>query len=149
MSFIDGFSGYSQVKMYPEDKKHTSFKIPLGVYCYTETPFGLKNAGAIYQCAINIIFHEHMRKTVECYNIAVKSCDKGNHIADLKRILDIMRVHQLKMNPIKSFLGVASDKFLRFVITSKEIHLDLEKVHAIQEMQPSRNLKELSSCRDV
>ena len=30
MSFMDGFSGYNQIKMYPEDEKHTSFRTPLG-----------------------------------------------------------------------------------------------------------------------
>jgi len=45
MSFTDGFSGYNQIKMYPNVKKHTSFRMPLGVYCYTVMPFGLKNAG--------------------------------------------------------------------------------------------------------
>jgi len=49
MSFMDGFSGYNQIKMYQEDKKkHASFRILLGVYCYTVMPFGLKNAGATY-----------------------------------------------------------------------------------------------------
>jgi len=47
------------------------------------------------------------------------------------------------MNPAKSFLGVANSKFLGFVVTFKGIHLDSEKVHAIQEMQPPRNLREL------
>ena len=48
MSFMDGFSGYNQIKMYPEDEKHTSFRTPLGVYCYTVMPFDLKNVGATY-----------------------------------------------------------------------------------------------------
>ena len=75
MSFMDGFSWYNQIKMYPDDEKHTSFKILLGVYCYTVMPFGLKNAGATYQRVMNAIFHKHIRKTVECYmdDIAVKS----------------------------------------------------------------------------
>ena len=47
------------------------------------------------------------------------------------------------MNPTKSILGVASGKFLEFIITSKEIHMDPEKIRAVQEMQPPRNLKEL------
>jgi len=34
ISFMDGFSVYNQIKIYPEDKKHTSFQTPLGVYCY-------------------------------------------------------------------------------------------------------------------
>ena len=117
----------------------------MGVYFYTVMPFGLKNAGATYQRSMNAIFHKHIRKTIECYvnNITVKSRDKGDHLADLKRVFDIMRAHQLKMNPTKSFLGVASGKFLGFVITSKGIHLNLEKVYVIQEMKPPRNLKEL------
>ena len=45
MSFVDGFSGYNQIKMYLDDEKHTSFRIPLGVYCYTVIPFGLKMQG--------------------------------------------------------------------------------------------------------
>jgi len=49
----------------------------------------------------------------------------------------------IEVNPTKSFLGVASDKFLEFIVTFKEIHLDPEKVCVIQEMQPPRNLKEL------
>jgi len=99
-------------------------------------PFGLKKADTIYQRAMNAIFYENIRKAIECYvgNIAVKSCDKGDHLVDLKRVFDIMRAHQLKMNPTKSFLGVASGKFLIFVVTSKGIHLDPEKIRAIQEM---------------
>ena len=82
---------------------------------------------------------------MECYvdDIAVKSHAKGDHIADLKVVFDIMRAHQLKMNPTKSFLGVASGKFLGFVVTSKGSHLDPEKVRAVHEMQPPRNLREL------
>ena len=48
MSFMDGFSGYNQIKMYLEDEKHISFRTPLEVYCYTVMPFRLKNAGATY-----------------------------------------------------------------------------------------------------
>ena len=96
-------------------------------------PFGLKNVGAIYQRAMNVIFYEHIHKIVECYvdDIAVKSCAKGDPITDLKTVFNIMRAHQLKMNLTKSFLGVASVKFLEFVVTSKGIHLDPEKVQAV------------------
>jgi len=94
---------------------------------------------------MNAIFHEHIHKTVECYveDIAVKSRARGDHIADLMTIFDIMQAHQLKMNPTKSFLRVASSKFLGFVVTSRGIHLKQEKVRAVQEMQPPRNLREL------
>ena len=94
---------------------------------------------------MNAIFHEHLRKKIECYvdDIAVKSQHKGDHITDLKTMFDIMRVHQLEMNPTKSFLGVSSGKFLGFIVTSKGISLDPEKIRAIQDMPPPKNLKEL------
>ena len=94
---------------------------------------------------MNAIFHEHIRKTIECYvdDIAVKSRAKGDHVADLKTVFDIMRAHQLKMNPTKSFLEVANGKFLGFVVTSKGIHLDPMKVSTVQDMQPPKSLREL------
>ena len=92
MSFMDGFSGYNQIKMYLENERHISFRTPLGVYCYTVMPFGLKNAGATYKRAMSTNFHSHLRKTVECYvdDIAVKSHDKIDHPFDLKTMFDIM-----------------------------------------------------------
>jgi len=93
---------------------------------------------------MNAIFHEHIHKIVEYYvdDIAVKSHAKGNHIADLKTIFDIIRAHQLKMNPTKSFLRVANSKILGIVVTSKGIHLDLEKVRTIQG-----TLESLDDCK--
>jgi len=93
MSFMNGFSGYKRIKIYPDDEKHTSFIMLLGVYCYTIMPSGLKNAGATYQHPMNAIFYEHIRKTVECYvdDIAVQSHDKGDHLANLKRVFEIIR----------------------------------------------------------
>jgi len=96
---MDEFSGYNQIKMYHKDEKHTSFRMPLGVYCYTVMPFGLKNSRAIYQQVMNTIFHKHIGKTVECYmdDIVEKSHAEGDHIADLKRLFNIIRAHQLKL----------------------------------------------------
>jgi len=81
---------------------------------------------------------------VECYvdDIAVKSRDRNDHLRDLKIMFDIMRAYQLKLTT-KSFLSVSSGKFLGFIVTSNGIHLDPDKVKAIQSMQPPKNLKEL------
>lgn len=131
--------------MYPDDEKHKSFRTPLGVFYYTVMPFDLRNAGATYQCAMSMIFRDHLQKTVECYvdDIAVRSRDKDDHLQDLRIIFELMRTHQLKMNPAKSFLGVSSGKFLGFIVMSKGIHVDPDKVKAIQDMHTPKNLKEL------
>ena len=38
MCFVDRFSGYNQIKMYPKDEKHKFFRIPPGVYFYIVCP---------------------------------------------------------------------------------------------------------------
>jgi len=90
--------------------------------CYTVTPFGLKNAGTTYQLAMNVIFHEHIRKIAECYvdDIAVKNRDKGYHLADLKRVFKHHGSHQLKINPTKSFLEYPISNSLDLSLHPKE-----------------------------
>jgi len=149
MSLMDGFSGYNQIKMYLDDEKQTLFWTPLGVFYYTVMPFDLKNTGATYQHAMSTIFCYHLWKAVECYvdDVANKSRDKNNHLHDLRMMFDLMPAHQLKMNPTKSFLGVSSGRFLGFIVTSKRIHLDPDKIKAIQDMQPLKNIKGLWSLQ--
>ena len=47
-SFMDGFSGYNQIKMALKDAEKTTFRTPMSNFYYTAMPFGLKNAGATY-----------------------------------------------------------------------------------------------------
>lgn len=69
-------------------------------------PFGLKNAGATYQRAMNVIFKEYPCIIVECYvdDLPIKSKSKEDHLQDLRMVFNLMRNHQLKMNHTKSFL---------------------------------------------
>ena len=53
--------------MAPKDKELTTFRTPKGIYCYKVMPFGLKNAGATYQRAMQKIFDDMLHKNVECY----------------------------------------------------------------------------------
>jgi hypothetical protein len=49
LSFMDAYSDYNQSPIHPEDQEKMAFITDMGVYCYMMMPFGLKNAGAIYQ----------------------------------------------------------------------------------------------------
>ena len=91
----------------------------------------------------------NIRKIVECYvdDIAVKSRAKGDHIADLKAVFDIMWAHQLKMNPTKSILGLASGKFQGFVVTSKGIHLTQRKSALSRRCNLQKVLESLEDCK--
>jgi putative transposase len=54
LSFLDCYSGYHQIALKKEDKIKTAFFTPFEAYAYTTMSFGLKNAGATYQWAIQL-----------------------------------------------------------------------------------------------
>ena len=60
LSFMDGNAGYNQIFMALEDISKTTFRVPgtVGLFEYLVMTFGLKNAGATYQHAMNYIFHD-------------------------------------------------------------------------------------------
>ncbi|KAL0552168.1 hypothetical protein IC582_011265 [Cucumis melo] len=145
LSFMDGSSGYNQIRMALEDEEKTAFRTPKGIYCYKVMPFGLKNAGATYQRAMQRIFDDMLHKHIECYvdDLVVKSKKKCDHLKDLKLVLDRLRKYQLRMNPLKCAFGVTSGKFLGFIVRHRGIEVDHSKIDAIQKMPSPKNLHEL------
>ena len=117
-SFMDGFSGYNQIRMSPKDAAKTTFRTPIGNFYYTVMPFGLKNAGATYQRAMTAIFHDMMHKEIEDYvdDIVVKSKARENHISDLRRVFERCHLYKLRMNPLKCAFGALIGKFLGFLV---------------------------------
>ena len=85
LSFMDGYSGYNQIRMNPKDEELTAFRTPKGIYCYKVMPFGLKNAGATYQQAMPKIFDNVRHKYVKCYvdDLVVKTKGREDNLVDL------------------------------------------------------------------
>jgi hypothetical protein len=67
LSFLDYYSGYHQISLSKEDEENTAFITPFGAFSYTSMLFGLKNAGATYQRAIQTCLADHWGKRVESY----------------------------------------------------------------------------------
>ncbi|KAG9458174.1 hypothetical protein H6P81_002682 [Aristolochia fimbriata] len=93
LSFMDGSSGYNQIRMDPKDEEKDSL------------PMRQK------------IFDDFLHKFVECYvdDVVAKTKSRGNHLRDL-RSLERLRRHQLKMNPLKSRFGVFVREIPGFVV---------------------------------
>ena len=89
LRFMDGFSGYNQIKMDKDDTSKVSFISDFGVFCCIFMAFGLKNAGATYQRLVNKNFKDIIGKTMEVYvdDMLVKSLDKADHISHLQEAL--------------------------------------------------------------
>ena len=122
------------------DQEHTSFII-CGLYCYKVMPFGLKNAGATYQHLVNMMFKEQIDKTMEVYvdDILIKSKVASDHVAYLTDMFRILRAYHMKLNPLKCTFGMASGKFLGFMVNQRGIEASPEKIHALIDMRsPSK-----------
>ncbi|XP_017973021.1 PREDICTED: uncharacterized protein LOC108661358 [Theobroma cacao] len=147
LSFMDGSSGYNQIRMDPKDEELTTFRTPKGIYCYKVMPFGLKNAGATYQRAMQKIFDDMLHRNVECYadDLVVKSKKRVDHLEDLHQVFERLRRYQLRMNPLKCAFGVSLGKFLGFIVCHRGIEIDQSKIDAIIKMPEPSNLHELKS----
>jgi hypothetical protein len=108
LSFLDGNAGYNQIFMDDEDISKMVFICPgfVGLFEWVVMTFGLKNAGATYQRAMNLIFHDLLGIIVEVYidDIFVKSTGDNSHLADLRLAFEKMCRYKLKMNPLKCVL---------------------------------------------
>nr|GEU60414.1 reverse transcriptase domain-containing protein [Tanacetum cinerariifolium] len=65
--FLDGFSGYFQIPIDPQDQEETTFTCPYGTFAYRRMPFGLRNAPGTFQRCMMSIFHDMIEKTVEVF----------------------------------------------------------------------------------
>jgi hypothetical protein len=92
LSFMDDNARYNQIFMAPEDINKTAFRVPgaVGLFEYVVMTFGLKNAGATYQRAMNYIFHDLIGELVEIYidDVMVKSASVEGHLGDLWHVLE-------------------------------------------------------------
>jgi hypothetical protein len=86
LCFLVCYSGYHQITIKEEDQEKTAFITPLGAYCYTTMSFGLKNAGATYQRAIQDCFKRRLNKNVEAYvdDVVVKTRNSDTLITNLE-----------------------------------------------------------------
>jgi hypothetical protein len=88
LCFLDCYSRYHQIAIKEEDQEKTTFINPFGAYCYMTMSFGLKNAGATYQRAIQACFKRQLNKNVEAYvdGVVVKTRTLTRSSPILKRL---------------------------------------------------------------
>ena len=125
------------------DQEKTSFVTSQGFFCYKVMPFGLKNTDATYQRLMNKMFANQIRRNVQVYvdDMLVKSRREEDHLKDLEETFNILRSYNMKLNPSKCAFGVTTGKFLAFMMSQRGIEANPDKIRAIIEMAPPKNVK--------
>jgi hypothetical protein len=147
--FLDENIGYNQIFVAEDDVSKTAFRCPgfIGLFEWVVMTFGLKNAGATYQCAMNLIFHDLLGIILEVYidDLVVKSTELDDHLADLWLTFERIRKYCLKMNALKCVFGVLASKFLGFIVHETGIEVDPKRVESIKRIKELTCKKEVQS----
>jgi hypothetical protein len=145
LSFLDAYTGFHQIQMSREDRKHTAFVTVDGLYCYVVMPYGLKNALPTFVRAMTKTFGELIRDKVEVYvdDIVVKTKRGSTLVEDLTLVFDKLRATRTKLNPDKCVFGVSAGKLLGFLVLYRGIEANPEKIKAIKAMRPLARIKDV------
>jgi hypothetical protein len=145
LSFLDAYSGFHQIQMSREDRKHTAFVIMDGLYCYIVMPYGLKNALPTFVRAMSKTFGDLIRDRVEVYvdDIVVKTKRGSTLVEDLTLVFDKLRATCIKLNPDKCVFGVSAGKLLGFLVSHQGIEANPEKIKEIEAMRPPARIKDV------
>jgi hypothetical protein len=147
LSFIDAYSGFHQIKMAKDDRKHTTFLTVDGLYCYIVMPYVLLNALPTFARAMNITLGDLVRDIVEVYvdDIVVKTRESNSLLESLAQVFDKLRATSTKLNPEKCVFGVSAGKLLGFLVSHRGIEANPDKVRVIVAMRPPARLKDVQT----
>lgn len=144
---LDLKSGFHQIPLKPTDIEKTAFSINNGKFEFTRLPFGLKNAPAIFQRALDDILRPHIG--VRCYvyidDIIIFSPNEYQHLKDIAEVFSTLHHANMKVQLDKCEFFKDEVEFLGFLVTHKGIQTNPKKVEAIVNFPYPNTLKDLRS----
>ena len=144
-SSLDLQSGYHQIKITDADVPKTAFITHKGLYEYLVLPFGLSNAPAAFQRAMNKLFSHLPFVLVYMDDILVYSKTEAEHKYHLSQVLQILRDNKYYAKLSKCSFFRTEAKFLGHVISGKGVQVDPQKVKAILDWKEPQSISEVKS----
>jgi hypothetical protein len=144
-SFLDGYRGYNQILIAPEDQDKTTFTCPWCTYAYRVLPFELCNAPATFQRAILGIFVDLIHDCVEVYmdDFTVYGNTYQEALENLEKFLIRCQEMNLSLSHEKCKNVVTEGVVLAHHISSEGIKVDRAKIEFIVRLPPSKTQKEV------
>ena len=78
-------------------------------------------------------------------NMLVKSAKEDHHLEDLQETFETLHLYDMKLNPKKCVFRVSLGKFIGFMVSQRGMEANPNKIQAILEIKPSKNIKEVQS----
>jgi len=145
--FLDGYSGYNQIVVDPQDQEKTAFTCPFGVFAYLRMSFDLCNAPTTFQRCMMAIFFDMVEKCIEVFmdDFSVFGASFKNCQANLEKVLQCCEEFNLVLNWEKCHFMVQEGIVLGHKISKRGIKVDKAKLDVIVKLPSSVNVKGIQS----
>ncbi|RDX77627.1 Retrovirus-related Pol polyprotein from transposon 17.6, partial [Mucuna pruriens] len=145
--FLNGFSGYMQIHIAPEDQHKTTFTFLFGTFAYTRMSFGPCNAPSTFQRCMKSIFSDLLQDCMEVfmddftvYADSFKAC-LSNLSKVLKRCVDT----NLVLNFEKCHFMVIEGIVLGHLVSNRGIEVDKSKIDIITSLPNPTSVRKVRS----
>ncbi|KAJ9558642.1 hypothetical protein OSB04_013256 [Centaurea solstitialis] len=145
--FLDGYSGYNQIHIAPEDQEKTTFTCPFGTFAFRRMPFGLCNAPATFQRCIMAIFTDMIEDTIEVFmdDFSVIGSSFEVCLENLEKILVRCETHDLVLNWEKCHFMVEEGIVLGHLVSKRGLEVDKTKLEVIEQLPEPTTVKGIRS----
>ena len=145
--FLDGYSGYFQIAIAPEDQEKTTFTCPFGTFAYRRMAFGLCNAPATFQRCMMSIFQDYVENIIEVFmdDFTVYGNSFDACLCNLTLILERCIETNLVLNSEKCHFMVEQGIVLGHIVSSRGLEVDKAKVDIVKNLPYPSTVREVRS----
>ncbi|KAJ9566342.1 hypothetical protein OSB04_002308 [Centaurea solstitialis] len=145
--FLDGYSGYNQIAIAPDDQEKTTFTCPYGTFAFRRMPFGLCNAPATFQRCMMSIFSDMLENSMEVFmdDFSVYGTSYDDCLQNLEKILKRCEETDLVLNWGKCHFMVKEGIVLGHLISKRGIEVDRAKLEVIEKLPEPTTVKGIRS----
>jgi hypothetical protein len=135
-SFLDGFSGYNQIKIATQYQDKTTSTSPWGTFSYRDLPFGLCNALATFQGAVIGIFSDMINDSMEIFmdDFTPYGVSFEEALKNLEKLLKRCIQAHLSLSIEKCHMMMSEGVVLGHFISSQGIQVDPSKIQVIKDL---------------
>ncbi|CAM8910249.1 unnamed protein product [Rhodiola kirilowii] len=145
--FLDGFSGYNQIPIAPEDQEKTTFTCPFGTFAFRRMSFGLCNAPGTFQRVVTSIFSDMIGSFIEVFidDFTVHGDSFDACLGNLSTVLERCISMNLVLNYEKCHFMVTHGVVLGHIVSKEGVEVDKAKIDVIMTLPYPSTMRDIKS----